>query len=75
MLLLAALLNGDRMSAFNAAGLVFCLLGILLHILFKYRQSGVVVVVVVGGLVGMVCCWCGGDVCFVGVVVGMLVLL
>lgn len=39
VLLLAALLNGDRMSAFNAAGLVFCLLGILLHILFKYRQS------------------------------------
>ncbi|ESN90307.1 hypothetical protein HELRODRAFT_165959 [Helobdella robusta] len=38
-LLLAAFINGDEMSLVNAVGLLMCLAGIVLHVLFKYKQT------------------------------------
>lgn len=35
ILLLAVLVNGDKMSGINALGLVICLIGIILHVIFK----------------------------------------
>ncbi|KAK2193839.1 hypothetical protein NP493_5g14028 [Ridgeia piscesae] len=38
LLLLAVLVNGDKMSGINAIGLVICVIGIILHIIFKAVQ-------------------------------------
>lgn len=38
-LLLAAFVNGDQMSLVNGAGLLICLLGIALHVMFKFKQT------------------------------------
>ena len=34
-MMLAVLVNGDKMSAVNILGLVICLIGISLHVIFK----------------------------------------
>lgn len=38
-MLLAAVVNGDEISAINAAGLVLCLAGIALHVVLKALDS------------------------------------